>query len=188
MTHVRNSLLAFLLMGIFISLACQTSSPPPPVVPAERPATVTHMLDLAGVKFTYPSSWHARNSSANTIVVYSPDEELQVSFTETFEKDQRIAELLSAFNKDHRGVKKGRVSNAPFNNMRHTSQSGEATNTITNKTFEWSIDTIELNKPLVIYSQVNRSVKEKYQADYEKLIQSIAPISKDAVPVAPAAQ
>lgn len=182
----RSTLLLLVLIGMLSAAACQspTPAPPPPAVPQQRPEFATHLLDLARVKFSYPSGWHARNSTANTLVIFSPDEELQVSFTETFEPEQRIAELLSAFNKDHRGVKKGRVTQGLFNQMPHTAQTGEATNTVTNKTFDWSIDTIRLKKPLVIYSMVNRSVKEKYQADYEKLIKSITPISPDDLPAA----
>ena len=101
---------------------------------------------------------------------------MSVSFIETAEKEQKIAKLLSAFNKDHLGLKKGATRQGAFNGLPHTSQSGEATNTVTNKTFEWSIDTLTAKKSLVVYSQVNHEAKEKYRQDYEKLISSLRPI------------
>ena len=123
-----------------------------------------------------PASWTASKASSDTVVVTSPDNELSVSFIVTAEKEQKVAELLNTFNKDHHSIKKGATRQGAFNGLPHTSQSGEATNTVTNKTFEWSIDTLTAKKPLVIYSQVNHEAKGKYRQDYEKLISSLRPI------------
>jgi hypothetical protein len=167
------------LVALFlIALACrQQPAPGTPPAPTATPSPTPYQLSAAGLQFEMPTDWVASPTSPTTVIVSSPDHELSVSFYEVAEKEQKIAELLNAFNKDHSSVKKGAVRQGTFNGLPHTSQSGEATNTITNKTFEWSIDTLTAKQPLVIYSQVNREAKDKYRRDYEKLISSLRPIS-----------
>lgn len=170
-------LLSITLCLSLAAAACRqqpaASNPP---APTATPAPTPYQLSEAGLQFEVPADWTVSKASPNRLIVSSPDHELSVSFTEAAEKEQKVAELLSAFNKDHRGVKKGAASQDTFNGLPHTSQSGEATNTITNKTFEWSIDTLSAKKPLVIYSQVNREAKGKYRRDYEELINSLRPL------------
>jgi hypothetical protein len=169
---------SFLSLAVLMTvLACrQQPAVSNPSVPTVTPAPTPYQLSGAGVQFDVPPSWTASKASPDTVVLTSPDNELSVSFTETVGKDQKITQLLNAFNKDHRGVKKGGARQGTFNGLPHTSQSGEATNTVTNKTFEWSIDTLTAKAPLVIYSQVNRDAKANYQQDYEKIINSIRPL------------
>ena len=166
-----------LLTLLLAATACRQQSAPRTVsTPTTTPAPTPYQLSAAGLQFELPADWTTSPARPRTVIVSSPDHELSVSFYEMVEKEQKIAKLLSAFNKDHSGVKKGAVKQGVFNGLPHTSQSGEATNTITNKTFEWSIDTLTAKQPLVIYSQVNREAKDKYRRDYEKLISSLRPI------------
>ncbi len=165
------------LVALLTVSACRpqpaTSTPP---APTATPAPTPYQLGEAGLQFEMPANWTASQAGSDTVVITSPDNELSVRFIETAEREQKVAELLNTFNKDHQGVKKGATRQGAFNGLPHTSQSGEATNTVTNKTFEWSIDTLTAKKPLVIYSQVNREAKGKYRQDYEKLISSLRPI------------
>jgi hypothetical protein len=166
------------LLALFVIAAACRQQPTPSTLstPTATPAPTPYQLSQAGLQFELPADWTASQASPHTLIVSSPDHELSVSFYEVTEKEQKIAELLNAFDKDHSGVKKGAAKEGTFNGLPHTSQSGEATNTITNKTFEWSLDTLTAKQPLVIYSQVNRTAKDKYRQDYEKLISSLRPI------------
>ncbi len=164
-------------LAVLIVSACHqppaTTAPP---APTATPAPTPYQLSEAGLQFELPAGWMVSKAGSDTVVITSPDNELSVSFIEPAEKERKVAELLSVFNKDHHGIKKGAIRQGAFNGLPHTSQSGEATNTVTNKTFEWSIDTLAAKKPLIVYSQVNHEAKEKYRQDYEKLINSLRPI------------
>ena len=167
------------LASLFVLILSACHQPPATSTaptPTATPAPTPYQLTETGLQFEVPPDWAVSKATPNTVIVSAPDHELSVSFIETAEKERKVSELLNAFNKDHRGVKKGATRQGEFNGLPHTSQSGEATNTVTNKTFEWSVDTLTAKKPLVIYSQVNREAKGKYRQDYERLIGSLRPI------------
>lgn len=175
---LSSAKLCLSLLALFlIAAACrQQSAPGAAPAPTATPAPTPYRLSEAGLQFELPADWTASQASPHTAIVSSPDRELSVSFYAVADKEQKIAELLSAFSQDHSGVKKGALKEGAFNGLPHSSQSGEATNTVTNKTFEWSIDTLTAKQPVVIYSQVNRAAKEKYRQDYERLISSLRPV------------
>jgi hypothetical protein len=118
------------LLPVLIVSACHqppvaSTSPTPTATPAPTP----YQLSEAGLQFEMPTGWMASKTGSDTVVITSPDNELSVSFIVTAEKEQKVAELLNTFNKDHHSIKKGATRQGAFNGLPHTSQSGEATNT-----------------------------------------------------------
>ena len=193
-TDVNKQIIA-LFFSVAIVIACKATTPlssnnttsptPTPLasVAAVTPAPVanaapqlfTYKLSKAGLQFEWLEGWRVERLADDSVVVVAPENGLIVHFAETAPDaaQQRVEQYLKGFLQDVAPVKLPKLKEDNFKGMKHLSQSGQVTNALNGATIEWSVDILEAQTPLVIFSQLNRAYKSKHEASYEKLISSL---------------
>ena len=153
--------------------AALTAAPTPAVNAA--PQLFTYKLSKAGLQFEWLAGWRVERQADSSVIVAAPDNGLVIHFAET-EPDaaqKRVEQYVTGFLQNVAPVKMPTLKEDNFKGMKHFSQSGQVTNALNGATIEWSVDILEAQTPLVIFSQLNRAYKAKHAASYGKLIGSL---------------
>ena len=181
---MNKEIIAFFFL-VTIVIACKASAPlssnnntatPTPTPAANAsPQLFTYKLSKAGLQFEWLEGWRVERQADDSVVVAAPENGLIVHFAETEPNaaQQRVEQYLKGFLQDAAPAKLPRLKEDSFKGMKHFSQSGQVTNALNGATIEWSVDILEAQTPLVIFSQLNRAYKSKHEASYGKLISSL---------------
>ena len=176
-----------LFFSVIVVLACKsttlpltsnnTAPTPTPATPKaeDSPKALSYSLEKAGLQFDWQEGWRIERQADSSVIVAAPDNGLVVHFAETEPNaaHQRATEYLKGFLQDVAPVKLPKFKEGNFKGMKHFSQSGQVTNALNGATIEWSLDILDAQTPLVIFSQLNRARKAEHEAAYGKLISSI---------------
>jgi hypothetical protein len=163
------------------SLSSNLATPSPTPAPTATPATsgspqlFTYKLSKVGLQFEWLEGWRVERQNDNSVVVAAPDNGLVVHFSEadTQNTERQIEQYVRGFLQDAAPVKMPKLKEDNFKGMKHLSQSGQVTNALNGATIEWSLDVLEAQTPLIIFSQLNRAYKSKHESNYAKLISSL---------------
>ena len=176
-----------LFFSVVVVLACKSTTlpltsnnatpTPTPAVPTAKasPKLLTYSLEKAGLQFDWLEGWRVERQADDSVVVAAPDNGLVIHFAETEPNaaEQRVEQYLKGFLQDAAPTKLPKFKQDNFKGMKHFSQSGQVTNALNGATIEWSVDILEAQTPLVIFSQLNRARKAEHEAAYAKLIGSL---------------
>ena len=175
-----------LFFSVLVVLACKSTTlpvtsnnvaptPTPTPVAGASPELLIYQLDKAKLQFEWKQGWRVERQADSSVIVAAPDNGLIVHFAETEPNAayQRATEYLKGFLQDVAPAKLPKLKEDCFKGMKHFSQSGQVTNALNGATIEWSVDILDAQTPLVIFSQLNRARKAEYEAAYGKLIGSL---------------
>ena len=139
------------------------------------PKLLTYSLEKAGLQFDWLEGWRVERQADDSVIVAAPDNGLVIHFAETEPNaaEQRVEQYLKGFLQDAAPTKMPKLKQDNFKGMKHFSQSGQVTNALNGATIEWSVDILEAQTPLVIFSQLNRARKVEHEMAYAKLIGSL---------------
>ncbi|NOT64158.1 MAG: hypothetical protein HOP19_28415 [Acidobacteria bacterium] len=173
-----------LFFSVMIVLACKSTTlpltsnntaPTPTPTPSVSPKALSYSLEKAGLQFDWQEGWRVERQADNSVIVAAPDNGLVIHFAETEANaaEPRVEQYLRGFLQDAAPAKLPKFKQGNFKGMKHLSQSGQVTNALNGATIEWSVDILEAQTPLVIFSQLNRARKAEHEAAYGRLISSI---------------
>jgi hypothetical protein len=157
------------------NLATPSATPTATPVASGSPQLFTYKLSKVGLQFEWLEGWRVERQSDNSVVVAAPDNGLVVHFAEADAQntERQIEQYVRGFLQDAAPVKMPKLKEDNFKGMKHLSQSGQVTNGLNGATIEWSVDVLEAQTPLIIFSQLNRAYKSKHESNYAKLISSL---------------
>ena len=173
-----------LFFSVVVVLACKSTTlpltsnnatPTPTPAVSASPKLLTYSLEKAGLQFDWLEGWRVERQADDSVIVAAPDNGLVIHFAETEPNaaEQRVDQYLRGFLQDAAPAKLPKFKQDIFKGMKHLSQSGQVTNALNGATIEWSVDILEAQMPLVIFSQLNRARKAEHEAAYAKLIGSL---------------
>ncbi len=173
-----------LFFSVLVVLACKSTTlpltsniatPTPTPAASASPKLLTYSLEKAGLQFDWLEGWRIERQADDSVIVAAPDNGLVIHFAETEPNaaEQRVEQYLKGFLQDAAPVKLPKLKQDNFKGMKHLSQSGQVTNALNGATIEWSVDILEAQTPLVIFSQLNRARKAEHEMAYAKLIGSL---------------